>query len=146
MEEQSTGKEGNQDITTADHRDDRDHRTGKSQGIKVNPVRHAKEDGYKDNIPDFMTYLFTQSKKLGMTPVWWDEGHYYNRGDGYFAYDDVGQVYAKLTGSKPNIPASAELVYTGIKTVTREMYLFPKLLLDALENSFVIRTVTPLKF
>ena len=48
--------------------------------------------GYKDNIPDFMTYLFTQSKKLGMTPVWWDEGHYYNRGDGYFAYDDVGQV------------------------------------------------------
>lgn len=51
MEEQSTGKEGNQDITTADHRDDRDHRTGKSQGIKVNPVRHAEEDGYKDNVP-----------------------------------------------------------------------------------------------
>ena len=51
MEEQSTGKEGNQDITTADHRDDRDHRTGKSQGIKVNPIRHAEEDGYKDNVP-----------------------------------------------------------------------------------------------
>ena len=82
--------------------------------------------GYKDNIPDFMTYLFTQSKKLGMTPVWWDEGHYYNRGDGYFAYDDVGQVYAKLTGSKPNIPASAELVYTGIKTVPAEKNENPK--------------------
>lgn len=82
--------------------------------------------GYKDNIPDFMTYLFTQSKKLGMTPVWWDEGHYYNRGDGYFAYDDVGQVYAKLTGSKPNIPANAELVYTGIKTVPAEKNENPK--------------------
>ena len=82
--------------------------------------------GYKDNIPDFMTYLFTQSKKLGMTPVWWDEGHYYNRGDGYFAYDDVGQVYAKLTGSKPNIPASAELVNTGIKTVPAEKNENPK--------------------
>lgn len=82
--------------------------------------------GYKDNIPDFMTYLFTQSKKLGMTPVWWDEGHYYNRGDGYFAYDDVGQVYAKLTGSKPNIPANAELVYTGIKIVPAEKNENPK--------------------
>lgn len=83
--------------------------------------------GYKDNIPDFMTYLFTQSKKLGMTPVWWDEGHYYNRGDGYFAYDDVGQVYAKLTGSKPNIPANAEAcLIPVIKTVPAEKNENPK--------------------
>lgn len=82
--------------------------------------------GYKDNVTDFMEYLFTQSKKLGMTPVWWDEGHYYNRGEGYFAYDDVGQVYAKLTGSTPKIPANAELVYTGIKTVPAEKNEDPK--------------------
>lgn len=82
--------------------------------------------GYKDNVTDFMEYLFTQSKKLGMTPVWWDEGHYYNRGEGYFAYDDVGQVYAKLTGSTPKIPANAELVYTGIKTVPAEKNENPK--------------------
>ena len=51
MEEQSAGKEGHQDIAAADHRDDRDHRTGESKGIKINPIRHAEEDGDKDNVP-----------------------------------------------------------------------------------------------
>ncbi len=82
--------------------------------------------GYKDNIIDFMTELFTQARKRSMVPIWWDEGHYYDRGKGYFSYDDIGQVYAKLTGSTPNIPADADLVYTGLKTIPEESNTNPK--------------------
>ncbi|MDE6567884.1 MAG: cellulase family glycosylhydrolase [Lachnospiraceae bacterium] len=84
--------------------------------------------GYKDNIIDFMTELFTQSKKRHMVPVWWDEGHYYNRGDGYFSYDDVGHVYAEMTNSTPVIPDDADLMYTGIKEVPSESNKTPKVI------------------
>lgn len=82
--------------------------------------------GYKDNIPDFMKELFKQARNRGMVPVWWDEGHYYNREGGYFSYDDVGQVYAEMTNSKPNIPAGADLVNSGIKNVPSEKNENPK--------------------
>mgnify|MGYP000633055393 CR=1 len=51
MEEQSTGDEGDQHIAATHHRDDGNHRTREGQGIKVNPVRHAEEDGDKNNVP-----------------------------------------------------------------------------------------------
>lgn len=95
--------------------------------------------GYKNNIPDFMTELFTQARNRGMVPVWWDEGHYYDRGAGYFSYDDVGQVYAKMTGSTPKIPAGADLIYTGIKTVPTEKNENPKVV-AAWEGEFMRHT------
>lgn len=84
--------------------------------------------GYKDNIIDFMTELFTQAKKRHMVPVWWDEGHYYNREGGYFSYDDVGHVYAEMTGSTPEIPENATLVNTGIPKVPSESNQNPKVI------------------
>lgn len=86
--------------------------TDQGYGVILGECGCVKPD--KDNIVDWMTELFTQSKERGMVPVWWDEGHYFNRSRGYFTYEDIGQTYAKLTGSTPNIPSDADLLLTGI--------------------------------
>ena len=73
--------------------------------------------GYKDGVIDYFTELFNLCKEFNFNPVMWDEGHYFEREKGYFAYGDVGQMIAGLTGSKPEIPSNAKLVNTGIKVV-----------------------------
>lgn len=73
--------------------------------------------GYKDNVIDFTRELFTQALNHGYCPVLWDEGHYFEREKGYFAYGDVGELFAEMTGSTPNIPDGVKLVNTGISVV-----------------------------
>lgn len=73
--------------------------------------------GYKDNVIDFTRELFTQCLNRGYCPVLWDEGHYFEREKGYFAYGDVGQLFAEMTGSTPKIPDGVKLINTGISVV-----------------------------
>lgn len=77
----------------------------------------------KDGIPAYFEQFFSNCKKYGMLPVMWDEGTYVDRsGTGntkkkaYFVYGDIGEVFAKITGSAPKISANAEklLTVTGI--------------------------------
>lgn len=98
--------------------------TDQGYGVILGECGIVKPD--KDNIIDWMTELFTQAKKRGMVPVWWDEGHYFNRNDGYFSYDDIGQTFAKLTNSTPYVPDNAELLYTGIPTAPKSENQNPK--------------------
>lgn len=73
--------------------------------------------GYKNNVIDYMRELFKQCLDRGYCPVLWDEGHYFEREKGYFAYGDVGELYAEITGSTPNIPEGVKLVNTGVSVV-----------------------------
>lgn len=73
--------------------------------------------GYKDNVIDFTRELFTQCLNSGYCPVLWDEGHYFERKKGYFAYGDVGALFAEITGATPKIPDGAKLVETGVSIV-----------------------------
>lgn len=73
--------------------------------------------GYKDNVIDYLTALYKNAKEIGCCAVLWDEGHYYERKKGYFAYGDVGEFFANLTNATPEIPKNAKLVYTGISVV-----------------------------
>lgn len=82
--------------------------------------------GYKDNVIDFTRELFTQSLNRGYCPVLWDEGHYFEREKGYFAYGDVGELYAEMTDSTPVIPEGAKLVNTGISVVPTVQNTNPK--------------------
>lgn len=111
--------------------------TDEGYGVILGECGVVKPD--KDNIIDWMTELFTQSKERGMVPVWWDEGHYFNRAKGYFNYADIGQTYAELTGSTPKIPSSAEQLYTGIQTVKRSENQNPKVV-AAWEGEFMRHT------
>ena len=74
--------------------------------------------GYKDNVIDFTRELFTECLNSGYCPVLWDEGHYYERRKGYFAYGDVGELFAEITGNTvPELPKNAKLVNTGVSRV-----------------------------
>ena len=86
----------------------------KDMEANLNRLQKFTKDGYgiiigecgcvkanKDGIPDYMKTLFELSMKKGMCPVWWDEGHYFNRTEGYFSYGDIGKVYNEMTGSTP---------------------------------------------
>lgn len=73
--------------------------------------------GYKDNVIQYLSELFGYGMGEGYCPVLWDEGHYYNREDGYFAYDDVGQLFAYIAGEHPTLPEGAVTVNTGISVV-----------------------------
>ncbi len=86
--------------------------TDEGYGVIVGECGCVK--GYKDGVIDYFKELFNLCKEFNFNPVMWDEGHYYNRSQGYFSYGDVGQLIADLTGSKPQIPSNAKLQYTGI--------------------------------
>ena len=76
----------------------------------------------KDGIADYFRQFFKSCRQYGMVPVMWDEGTYVDRsGTGnkkkaYFVYDDIGQVFAEITGSTPSISADALKLttHTGI--------------------------------
>ena len=51
MEEEGSGHKGYQYIASPYHRDDRDHRVGEGEGIKIDPVGHAEEDGNENDVP-----------------------------------------------------------------------------------------------
>ncbi len=73
--------------------------------------------GYKDNIIDYLRYYFELCKEFSVTPVLWDEGHYYNRQDGYFQYIDVGDLISKFTASEYTLPEGAETKTTGVPVI-----------------------------
>ena len=57
-----------------------------------------------------------------MCPVWWDEGHYYDRSKGYWSYVDLGESFMKVYGITLDPVADKEFInpkpfYTGIKSV-----------------------------
>lgn len=89
--------------------------TDKGYGVIIGECGCVK--GYKDNVIDYLTALYKNAAEIGCCAVLWDEGHYYERAKGYFAYEDVGEFFANLTGSTPNIPKNAKLVNTGISVV-----------------------------
>lgn len=89
--------------------------TDKGYGVIIGECGCVK--GYKDNVIDYLTALYKNAKEIGCCAVLWDEGHYYERSKGYFAYGDVGEFFANLTNSKPDIPKDAKLVNTGISVV-----------------------------
>lgn len=95
--------------------------------------------GYKDNVIDFTRELFTQCLNRGYCPVLWDEGHYFEREKGYFAYGDVGQLFAEMTGSTPKIPEGVKLVNTGISVVPTVENPNPKVV-AAWEGEFMRHT------
>lgn len=76
----------------------------------------------KDGIPAYFRQFFKSCKENNMTPVMWDEGNYVDRSGtnnskkAYFVYDDIGQVFAEITGSTPFIKADALKLtaHTGI--------------------------------
>ena len=76
----------------------------------------------KDGIPDYFRQFFKSCVKYGMVPVMWDEGNYVDRSGtknasrAYFIYDDIGQVFAEITGSTPKIKTDAMKLttHTGI--------------------------------
>ena len=99
--------------------------------------------GYKDNVIDFTRELFKQCLASGYCPVMWDEGHYYERKRGYFAYGDVGELFAEMTGNKvPELPKSAKLVNTGISVVPTVENENPKVLYTW-EGEFMRHTGDP---
>lgn len=99
--------------------------------------------GYKDNVIDFMKELFTQCLDSGYCPVLWDEGHYYERKRGYFAYGDVGELFAEMTGNTvPELPKNAKLVNTGISVVPTVENENPKVLYTW-EGEFMRHTGDP---
>ena len=89
--------------------------TDKGYGVIIGECGCVK--GYKDNVIDYLTALYTNAQDIGCCAVLWDEGHYFERAKGYFAYGDVGEFFAKMTGSTPKIPSDAKLVNTGISRV-----------------------------
>ena len=95
--------------------------------------------GYKDNVIDFTRELFTQCLNRGYCPVLWDEGHYFEREKGYFAYGDVGELFAEMTGSTPKIPDGVKLVNTGISVVPTVENPNPKVV-AAWEGEFMRHT------
>lgn len=111
--------------------------TDEGYGVILGECGVVKPD--KDNIIDYMTELFTQAKERGMVPVWWDEGHYFNRAKGYFNYDDVGQTYAKLSGATPTITEDMDLLYTGIPAAPKSENQNPKVV-AAWEGEFMRHT------
>ena len=76
----------------------------------------------KDGIADYFRQFFKSCKEDGMVPVMWDEGTYVDRSGkdnakrAYFVYDDIGQVFAEISGSTPKISNSAMKLttHTGI--------------------------------
>ncbi len=72
---------------------------------------------YKDNIIDYLRYYFELCEEFHIAPVLWDEGHYFDRKNGYFQYSDVGDLIAEVTGSTPEIPANAKTKTTGIPVI-----------------------------
>ena len=48
--------------------------------------------GYKDGVTDYADTIFKLALEKGMCPVWWDEGHYYDRSKGYWSYVDLGEL------------------------------------------------------
>lgn len=89
--------------------------TDQGYGVIVGECGCVK--GYKDGVIDYFRELFNLCKEFNFNPVMWDEGHYYDRENGFFAYGDVGQLIADLTGSKPTIPSWARLINTGISKI-----------------------------
>ena len=51
MEEQRTRREGDQHATASHHRDNRDHRIGEGQRIKVDPIRYTEEHRDENDVP-----------------------------------------------------------------------------------------------
>lgn len=89
--------------------------TDKGYGVIIGECGCAVTN--KDGIPAYLTELFKQCMEKGYCPVMWDEGSYYSRKDGYFVYDDVGEVFAKATNSTPKIPEGASFSKTGIPSL-----------------------------
>lgn len=67
----------------------------------------------KDGIPEFLKALFNHCKEKGYVPCMWDEGTFVDRRKGYFVYEDVGNVFAEITGSTPKVPSNADIALTG---------------------------------
>lgn len=89
--------------------------TDQGYGIIAGECGVVKAD--KDNIIDWMKYYFGLCKEFSITPVWWDEGHYYNRSEGYFNYGDVGDCFCEWNGvAKPELSEDAQknLLTTGV--------------------------------
>ena len=78
--------------------------------------------GYKDGVTDYADTIFKLALEKGMCPVWWDEGHYYDRSKGYWSYVDLGESFMKVYGITLDPVADKEFInpkpfYTGIKSV-----------------------------
>lgn len=89
--------------------------TDQGYGIIIGECGCVK--GYKDNVIDYLKELYKNAAEIGCCAVLWDEGHYFDRKKGYFAYGDVGEFFAELTGSTPNIPDKVKFSYTGIPEI-----------------------------
>ncbi len=98
--------------------------TDKGYGVIIGECGCVK--GYKDNVIDYLTALYKNAKDIGCCAVLWDEGHYFDRAKGYFAYGDVGEFFAKLTNSTPTIPDGAKLTNTGISVIPTPENTNPK--------------------
>ncbi len=84
--------------------------------------------GYKDDVIDYLKAIYDKSAEIGACAVLWDEGHYFEREKGYFAYGDVGEFFANRTGSTPTIPEGAKLIYTGVSIVPTSENNDPKVM------------------
>lgn len=103
--------------------------TDKDYGVIIGECGCVK--GYKDGVTDYAETIFDYALKNGMCPVWWDEGHYYDRENGYWSYVDLGQVYMDFYGITLDPVKDADFInpkpfYTGIKSVPTTKNQSPK--------------------
>lgn len=82
----------------------------------------------KDGIPDWLKEFFKECLENDFCAVMWDEGSYYNRKDGYFTYDDVGQTFAEATGKTVTLPENAVINNTGIPVPEASKNTNPKVM------------------
>jgi len=72
----------------------------------------------KDGIPEYFEQFFRSCQKYGAVPVMWDEGTYVDRSGkmnkklAYFKYNDIGQIFTKLTGATPTLSVNASKLVT----------------------------------